>query len=232
MLRAGRYARSMMIRVAVLSIAVLLTDGLPGLPGVVAESEQKAGDIPAEDYAFYDQAVTSKFLTSATRLVVIERMTRLRLSPGQEEPTAAEHFYEGGYFGGELPADLVREFISINRQPGRLEGRFHFGVGYRFVTGNTREEPEVSLPRAVTVAQARPVQASPVLDRLAFSRVARSLRNDQALLYVEVLRPDGTGAGFLIWFHRRGRDWAILDTEVAWAIQAQEEPEGGPLLAP
>ncbi|MEY4705315.1 MAG: hypothetical protein RL042_1520 [Nitrospirota bacterium] len=222
----------MMTRVAVLVMAVLFTDVLPGLPGAVAESEQKASNIPAEDYALYDQVVTSKFLTSATRLVVIERMTRLRLSPGQEEPTEAEHFHEGGYFDGELPADLIQEFISINRQPGRLEGRFHVGVSYRFVTGDTIEAPEVSLTRPVTVAHVKPVQAPEILERLAFSRVARSLRNDQALLYVEALRPDGTGAGFLIWFHRRGRDWVILDTEVVWAIQAQEEPEGGPLLAP
>ena len=40
-------------------------------------------------------------------------------------------------------------------EPGtgsRLEGRFHFGVGYRFATGEPIEEPEVSLARPVTVA--------------------------------------------------------------------------------
>ena len=44
------------------------------------------------NYALYDQVVASKFLTSATQLVVIERMTRLRLSPNQEGPTTAEAF--------------------------------------------------------------------------------------------------------------------------------------------
>jgi hypothetical protein len=107
-----------------------------------------------------------------------------------------------------------------------------FGVGYRFATGDTIEEPEVSLARPVTVAHARSVQASPVLERLAFSRVARSLRNDQALVYVETLRPDGTGAGFLVWFHRQGRSWTLFDTEVVWTIQVPEEADGGPLLAP
>lgn len=222
----------MMTRWAVLIMALLLTDVFFGLSGAVAESDLKAGGIPAEDYALYDQVVTSKFLTSDTWLVMIERMTRLRLSPDQEEPTAVEHFQEGGYFDGELPSEVVREFISVNQHPSRLEGRFHFGVGYRFVTGEIIEEPEVSLARPVTVAHARPVHAPSVLDRLAFSRVARSLRNDQALLYVEALRPDGTGAGFLVWFVRRGRDWTILDTEVVWAIQVPEEPEGGPRLAP
>ena len=55
----------MMTRLTVLIMAVLLMDGLLGLPGAVAESDQKTGVIPAEDYAFYDQVVTSKFLTSA-----------------------------------------------------------------------------------------------------------------------------------------------------------------------
>ena len=213
-------------------LAVLLTDVLLGLPGAVAESDQKVDAIAVEDYALYDQIVTSKFLSSATQLVVIERMTRLRLSPDQEGPTTIVALQEQEYFDGELPTDLVREFISVNRQPSRLEGRFHFGVGYRFATGDTLEEPEVSLARPVTVARARPVQAPSVLDRLAFSRVARSLRNDHALMYVEALRPNGTGAGFLVWCRRQGRSWTVFGTEVAWTIQAQAEPEEGPLLAP
>ena len=221
-----------MTGLTVLIIALLLTDVLLGLPGAVAESDQKADVIAAEDYALYDQVVTSKFLTSATQLVVIERMTRLRLSPDQDGPTTIEAFQEQGYFDGELPTDVIREFIAVNRQPSRLEGRFHFGVGYRFATGNTIEEPEVSLARPVTVARVRPIQAPPVLDRLVFSRVARSLRNDHALMYVEALRPDGTGAGFLVWCRRQGRSWTLFDTEVAWTIQAQVEPEEGALLAP
>ena len=249
-----------MTRLIVMIVAVLLMDVFLSLPGAVAESDQKADAISAEDYALYDQVVTRKFLTSATQLVVIERMTRLRLSPDQEGPTTIEAFQEQGYFDGELPADLMREFSSVNRQPSRLEGRFHFGVGYRFATGDPIEEPEVSLSpygwglapfffapvpvrgaagqapsqtsEPVPWARVRPVQAPPVLDRLAFSRVARSLRNDHALMYVEALRLDGTGAGFLVWCRRQGRSWTLFDTEVGWTIQPQLEPEEGPLLAP
>ena len=221
-----------MTRLTVLFIAVLLTDVPLGLPRAMAELDQKADAIAAEDYALYDQVVTSKFLTSATQLVVVERMTRLRLSPDQEGPTTIGAFQEQRYFDGELPAELIREFSAVNRQPSRLEGRFHFGVGYRFATDDTIEEPEVSLARPVTVARARPVQAPPVLDRLAFSRVARSLRNDHALMYVEALRLDGTGAGFLVWCRRQGRSWTLFDTEVVWTIQPEVEPEEGPLLAP
>ena len=229
---AGGYARSTMTRLTVLIVAVLLTDVLLGLPGAVAESDQKADVITADDYALYDQVVTSKFLTSATQLVVIERMTRFRLSPDQEGLTTIGAFQEQEYFNGELPTDLMREFISVNRQPSRLEGRFHFGVGYRFATGDAIEEPEVSLAHPLIVARARPVQAPSVLDRLVFSRVARNLRNDHALVYVEALRPDGTGAGFLVWCRRQGRSWTLFDTEVAWTVQAQAESEEGPLLAP
>jgi len=223
----------MMTRLMVFILTMLLmVGGFMEASGTAEESDQKADAIPAGDYVLYDQVVTRKFLTSATQLVVIDRMTRLRLSPDQEGPTTIETFQEQGYFDGELPADLVREFSAVNRQPSRLEGRFHFGVGYRFATGDTIEEPEVALARPVTVARARPVQAPSVLDRLAFSRVARNLLNDDALLYVEALRPDGTGAGFLVWFRRQGGSLTLFDTEVAWAIQAQVEPEEGPLLAP
>ena len=221
-----------MTRLTVLLIGALLFGGFLDAPGALADSDRQGDVTPAEDYALYDQVVTSKFLTSATQLVVIERMTRLRLSPDQEGPAALGAFREQEYFGSKLPADLIREFISLNRQPSRLEGKFHFAVSYRFATEGRLEEPEVSLARPITVAYARPVQAPSILDRLAFSRVARSLRNDHALLYVEVLRPDGTGAGFLVWCRRQEQRWTLFDTEVAWTIHPQLEPEEGPLLAP
>ena len=195
--------------------------------GAVAGSDQKADVLSTEDYALYDQVVASKFLTSATQLVVIERMTRLRLSPDQEGPTTARAFQEQDYFDGELPEDLIRDFVSTNRQVSRLEGRFHFAAGYRFATEGRLEDPEVSIARPVTMPSSMPVHASSILDRLAFSRVARSLRNDHALLYVETFRPDGTGAGFLVWCRRQGQRWALFDTEVMWIIQVQAEPEGG-----
>ena len=221
-----------MARSTLLIIALLFMDALLGLPGAVAGSDQKADAIPAEDYALYDQVVTSKFFTSATQLVVIERMTRLRLSPLQEGPTPNGVFQEQGYFDDQLPADVIQEIISLNRQASRLEGRFHFAAGYRFAMEGRLEEPEVSLARPGTVAHAGTIQVPSVLDRLAFSHVARNLRNDQALLYVEALRPDGTGAGFLLRFRRQGQNWTLFDTEFAWTIRPQLEPEDEPLLAP
>jgi hypothetical protein len=217
----------MMNRLTAVIAAVLFVNVFLCLPGAVAGSDQKTEAISADDYALYDQVVTSKFLTSTTQLVVIERMTRLRFSPDQEGLTTARAFQEQDYFYGELPADLIRDFISVNRQVSRLEGQFHFAAGYRFATEGRLEEPEVSLARPITVAGSMPVQAPSILDRLAFSRVARSLRNDHALLYVETLRPDGTGAGFLVWCRRQGQRWKLFDTEVMWTIQVQAEPEGG-----
>src|SRR5262249_35547725 len=102
----------------------LMMTGFMGASGTMAESIQKTNAIPDEDYALYDQVVTSKFLTSATQLVVIERTTQFRLSPDQEGPTTLGAFLEREFFDGDLPADLIREFTVINRQPSRLEGRF------------------------------------------------------------------------------------------------------------
>jgi hypothetical protein len=76
------------------------------------------------------------------------------------------------------------------------------------------------------------VQLSPVLGRLAFSRVGRTFRNDQALLYVEQNRPDGTGAGILVWFRRQGTAWSIFDTDVLWTIRDDLAADDGPALAP
>ncbi|MBD0316281.1 MAG: hypothetical protein ICV75_06285 [Nitrospiraceae bacterium] len=202
------------------------------LAGVLSERTLTAGDatpgIPVEDYALYDQIVTKKFLTSDTQLVLLERLTTARLIPNHEEPLTLGLFEEQGYFDDQLPGDLARDFVAVNRQPSRLEGRFQFAVRYRFVSGEAIEEPEVWA--AVPVARI-PAQGGAVLDRLAFSRVGRTLRNDHALVYVENLRPDGTGAGFLVWFRRQGREWTVFDTEVTWTVRPDANADG-PLLAP
>ncbi len=131
-----------MTRLVVFILTMLLMmGGLIEVPGALANSAQQRDAIPAEDYALYDQVVTSKFLTSATQSVVIERMTRLRLSPDQDGATTIGAFREQEYFGSKLPADLIREFIAVNRQPIRLERLFHFAVSYRFATEGRLEEP-------------------------------------------------------------------------------------------
>lgn len=194
---------------ALLILTCLATPGL--LP---AEETPVPSVVLAEDYALYDQTIESVFLTSHTMLVVIERMTVARLFPGRTEPMTIGSFHDRNFFMGRLPSDLVRDFVGANREAGRLEGRFQFGVRYRFVTGQSLEEPEVSA--------AVPVQVLPVLERLAFSRVGRTLRQDQALVYVEQMRPNETGAGFLVWFHRNGQEWTIFDTEVVWTIRGEK----------
>jgi hypothetical protein len=225
----GGYARFMFKQAMALTLMWFAWAPAQEVP---ASGEPRAtSTVPLEDYALYDQVVTKKFLTSDTRMVVLERMTVSRLSPDQDGTPSIAFFREQGYFGGELPEDLVRDFVGANREPSRLEGRFRFGLRYRFVSGNAIEEPEVASAVAVTDDRTVPVQAAPVLDRLAFSRVGRTLRNDQALLYVENLRPDGTGAGFLVWFRRQGGEWSVFDTEVVWTVRRQDAEEG-PLLAP
>lgn len=203
-----------MKRATLPALLILTCLAAPGL--LPAEETLAPSAVPAEDYALYDQTIESVFLTSHTLLVVIERMTVVRLFPGRTEPMTIGSVQDRNFFLGRLPSDLVRDFVWANREAGRLEGRFQFGVRYRFVTGQSLEEPEVSA--------AIPVQALPVLERLAFSRVGRTLRNDQALVYVEQMRPDETGAGFLVWFHREGREWRIFDTEVIWTIRGGQRP--------
>jgi len=231
LLSVSRYALCMTRRLTVSAAAGLVLGLFVNTP-VAVSADSSVQAIPSEDYALYDQAVTQKFLTSETRLVVIERLTVSRLSPNQDGPMTIGFIQEQSYFDGVLPPDLVRDFAAVNQQPTRLEGRFQFGVRYRFVSGNSMEEPEVSLASPVTAVRGLPVQVAPVLDRLAFSRVGRTLRDDQALLYVENNRPDGSGAGFLVWFRRQGREWIIFDTDVVWTIRGGEEPENGPPLAP
>ncbi len=195
---------------------------------VAAETVPIAAAIPTEDYALYDQVVTEKFLTSGTRLVVIERMTVSRLLPNQGGLMTNAFFQEQRPFKGALPPDLVRDFVWFNRRVSRLEGRFQFGVRYRFVSGQDTEELEAMSALPVKSGHAGSTLVSSVLDRLAFSRVGRTLRNDGALLYVENMRPNGTGAGFLVWFRQQEEEWKIFETEVLWIVRDEQGPEETP----
>ncbi len=192
-------------------------DGVCG--GTVSDGH---ATVLAEDYPLYNQAVERLFPVSTAPLLLIERLTVGRLLPNQIEPVTVEWFLEQEYFGGRLSRELVRDFVHINRVAARLEGRFHFGARYRFLSDGEVEESEALSARFVGTAQVVPLPSS---EHLAFSRIGRTLRNDQALLYVDHVRPDGTGAGFLVWFERKGGGWKIIETDVVWIIR-DEDGEG------
>lgn len=186
---------------------------------VAVESGQVAASLSQEDYRLYDRVIEDKFLTSQIQLVLLERMTVSRLMPGQDGSMSLDFLQQEGYFGGMLPHELVRDFVGANQTSVPLEPRFQFGVRYRFISEGTTEDPEAGAAVPVLRDPARSVQATSVLDRLAFSRVGRTLGNDQALVYVENVRPDRTGAGFLVWYRREGQGWKLLDTEVVWTMR-------------
>ncbi len=210
----------------VLSLALLQ----PAMARVCAAAlPEQVESVPVDEYPFYDVAVDAKFLTSQTRLVVLERMTTMRLHPDQPLAPTVAWFADQAWFGGRLPQDLILDFVAKNQRPSKLDARFAFGVRYRFVSGEGVPETEAALS---VIPVAWPVQdlegELETIDRLAFSRVGRTLRGDQALLYVANHRRDGTGAGFLFWLVRRQAVWDVHDTEVVWVAQTERSPAGLP----
>lgn len=184
--------------------------------------------VPAEDYPLYDLLVDEKFLTPETKLLLLERHTLTRLHPEQPGPVRLETFQEYEIFDGRLPPDLVRDFVFKNQTPSKLEAHFGFGVRYRFVSGEGREQEETSLaPVPVSLVaphllQEESLEEPPaVIDRLSFSRIAYSFGREQAFIYVEYNRPDGSGAGFAVWLRSSGTRWGIFDSELVWAARMQ-----------
>lgn len=208
-----------------LSVVLAAAMGWPAPAWSAASAEKEPPWVPAEEYPFYDLIVQSKFLTSHTTLVIIERLTVARLEKQEREYLSRESLDEQRVLQGQLPAALLDDFLAKLKRPSRLDARFGFGVRYRFVRDGVPEEPEVSLAPVPVVSPPQPVQEAPqTVGILQFSRVGFTPRNDQALVYVEENRPDGTGGGFLAWFHRRGKSWTITDTEVLWMART-DEPE-------
>ena len=211
----------------VVACAVLLTFLFVELSSAMERGPVTAAVLP-EDYDLYDRIIEDKFLTSQIQLVLLERMTVSRLVPHQPESMTPGFIRQQGIFHGILSPELVLDFVGANQTPSRLDGRFRFGVRYRFVSGEASEDVEARLAVPAMNGRGLVVQGPSVLDRLAFSRVGRTLKNDQALVYVENRRRDGTGAGFLVWFHRREQVWELFDTEVVWTVHDREDEAEGP----
>lgn len=209
----------------VLALSIFAIFCLLVAPATALLAEQpgaKPESVLAEEYPIYDLVIQDKFLTSQTQLVLIERLTVTRLGP-EWPPTNQALFEENSFFEGRLPPDLVTDFIKKNRQPSRLEAQFNFGVRYRFISGEG-QEPEVSLmPVPAVFGPGELVQAVPTtIGLLGFSRAGFTVKRDQALVYVGDNRPDGTGAGFLLWLSRQGQAWEIADTDVLWTARPEE----------
>lgn len=217
---------SLLAGVFVLSVALF-----PPLSYAVGAggAPEQVEPVPADDYPFYDVAVDAKFLTSQTRLIILERLTTTRLHPDQQVAPTVAWLTEQGWFDGRLPQDLIRDFVGRNQDPSRLDARFAFGVRYRFVSGDGVPETEAALSVIPVSFSVQDLEGElDTVDRLAFSRVGRTIRGDQALLYVANLRRDGTGAGFLLWLQRRQAGWEVKDTEVVWVAHIERSPAEAP----
>jgi hypothetical protein len=181
--------------------------------------------VPIEDYPLYDLIVDEKFLTPETKLVLLEGATVARLHPEQQGPLRIQTFNEYEIFDGRLPLELVRDFVLKNQSPSKLGEYFGFGVRYRFVSGQGADQEASLAPTPVVWHEVYPIQEEPldeppaIIDRLAFSRVAYTFGREQALVYVEYNRGNGSGAGFAVWLTQSGKRWGIFDSELVWAAR-------------
>jgi len=207
------------------ALSIVLVAAAAWSQAVAAEpAEQRPPAVPPEEYPIYDLVVRSKYLASGTRLVLIERLT-IAPKDDDERQYLGREFLEGEeVFGGTLPTSLLNDFFVKLKAPSRLESKFGFGVPYRFFSKGVPEEPEVSLAPIPASRGPRRVQEAPkTVGVLQFSRVGFTPRKDQALVYVEEERPDGTGGGLLVRLRRFGKDWTIAGTEVLWVARSDEE---------
>lgn len=211
-----------------MTVMILLGAALCMPAGRVVSADQdvrSADAVPIEDYPIYDEVVIGKFLTSGTTLVIIERMTTTHMLPDSPVLPTVAFFEERAFFDARLPRDLILDFLFKNQRPSRLGNVFKFGVPYRFISGEGEPESEAKWYDRPWWRRwpVRLVQEAQTIDRLAFSRVGFSSRLDHALVYIANDRPDGSGAGFLVWLEARGTNWQIADTEVVWTARLQPD---------
>lgn len=176
--------------------------------------------VSPEEYPIYDLVITRKFLTSQTQLVVIRSLTATRLGPFTDEPPSEEFLVANEFFGRPLAPDLISDFVRKMRRPSRLERALTLGVPYQLIRqGEGEGEGRRASVGPIRAQHAQGPQGDGppvVVGLLELSRVGFNRRENEALVYVGIDRPDRTAAGFLIWLYRAGRSWHIADTEVLW----------------
>jgi hypothetical protein len=206
-------------------VTVLLMTPVSGEAAQLKTPEAKPEPVSAEEYAIFARVIETKFLTSQTETVLIGRLTVTKLGPNDQDVPSRAYFSGRQLFAGLMAPELATDFILRNGRPSRLEPRFTLAVRYRFVSGDGLvEEPEVSLaPIPALFQSTRPVQgAPPTVGVLKFARVGFAQRRDQALVYVEEERQDGTGAGMMMLLQWTSGGWEFLDTEVLWIARREE----------
>lgn len=209
------------VRAAVTVLLVSLIGAECPAIGLTLEPPEEPRSVRPEEYPIYDLVITSKFLTSKTQLVVIRELTATRLGPFTDKPPSEEFLVANEFFGQRLAPDLIRDFVYKMRRPSRLERALTLGVPYQLIReGNGESRRTALVPLPAQRAQGPPPQGPPpVVGLLVLSRVGFNLRENEALVYIGIDRPDRTGAGFLVWLHRTGRTWRIRDTEVLWTAR-------------
>ena len=180
--------------------------------------------VPRQVYGLYDRIITEKFLASSTQLLLIRRTTGVRTDPAGQKPSSIASFFESQpLFEGQLSDELVADFVRKSQRPSHLEPYFDVGVPYRLVA-DEEGDAEVSLaahPVSWVDSPLRPPDS--ILGVLEFSRVAWSQSAHRALVYVGIVRRDGTGGGMLVLLASRGGQWTMLDSEVIWWVIRPED---------
>jgi hypothetical protein len=197
-------------------------------------SGPSAAPVPVEDYPIYNQVIVTKFLTSQTSVVLIDKLTANRLQPAGP-PVSHTYFEDNPIFNNTLPEELVSDFVMKNVLPSSLEAEFNLGVRYRLVSGDDERQEVVAaqpvrwipsgvrcLPESCPLSTRRIEQGGPeTVGRLVLSRVAYA--RNLALVYAAEERRDGTGGGFFVLLERVPAGWTIVDTEVLW-VSRREVP--------
>jgi hypothetical protein len=197
----------------ILAVVFVGAAWLVAQPGWSSEQTETLDTVADEEYPIYDRVIDAKFLTSETTLVLIDRLTVIRLGP-EAPPVVQQTYKEQDFFDGRVAPALLQDFLVKLRRPSLLEAKFDFGVRYRLVSPRENRGPDVSL--APIPASAKPIDYTGGIVTLELSRVGFTPREDQALVYVGYFRPGGGGAGFLVLLRRLGRVWEITDTEAVW----------------
>ena len=207
----------------IVGVGIFILSGNVSPLNVSADSGPEAPHyVPIEEYAIYDRVMEAKFFTSQTKMIIIERMTTTTLMQEEKPLPLRELFQKKRFFNNSLPPSLLEGFLlKAEQASARLESKFSFPIPVKFVTDQFLDDAEVSIPVIpvhLSTVQKRPGPL-PVLGVFRLSRVAFTPARDQALVYIGVNRPDGTGAGFLIWLYQHQDAWDLYGTEVLWVRQ-------------
>jgi hypothetical protein len=163
-----------------------------------------------EEYAVYEAAIESLYLTEDIELIVIKNRTATDSSPSESLDTEVAYIQEE--FGSAIESETLSDYRARNKQSHQLDQDFLLDVPYVLLS---EAELAETFERGGGWNQFYKIYPNSQ-GIMTLSRVGFNTQIDQALVYIGNQAGYLAGRGYYVLLTKEGDVWTVDNMIVAW----------------